>query len=65
LDSDMDTLEIVFVNNESSKFHGLHFEWVGRNVNVVSRDDDRIVDSFQFKQEPTYQQVVTACRAYL
>lgn len=61
----MDTLEIVVVSTESSECHGLHFEWVGRNVNVISRDDDRIVDSFQFKQEPTYQQVVTACRAYL
>lgn len=61
----MDTLEIVVVSTESAEAHGLHFEWAGRNVNVVSRDDDRIVDSFQFKQEPTYQQVLTACRAYL
>lgn len=61
----MDTLDIVVISTEFAEAHGLHFEWVGRNVNIVSRDDDRIVDSFQFKQEPTYQQVVTACRAYL
>ena len=60
----IDTLEIVIISTEMTEALGIHFEWVGRVVNVVLNSDDRIVDSFSFKEEPTYDQVLTACRSY-
>lgn len=61
----IDTAEITEISTESAEMFGLHFEWFGRHVNVVATEIDSVVDSFSFKEEPSYQQVLTACRGYV
>lgn len=60
----MDTNTITVINTLLATRNGLHYEWFGRHVNVVKEDDETVVDSWTFKNEPTYQQVVLACESY-
>jgi hypothetical protein len=60
----MDTNTITVIDTLLATRNGLHYEWFGRHVNVVT-EDETILDSWTFKSEPTYRQVVLACEAYM